>query len=398
MVAERWQGDDAEAAVLEQGGVAWARLQERIAQRFGRIEVRSRVRRFLAGLLGRVERKNGGQRAEAIGAAGPQGVQRLLLEARWDAEAVRDDLRAEVVEHLGDEEGVLLIAETGFAKKGSRSCGVAGQYSGAAGRCENAQVGVFLASATARGTAFLDRALSLPRLWTSKRARCAHAGVPATVRFASKMNLALQLLARAGTAQVPARWVVADCLYGRVHQFRAWLAQQGRASVVGVIPAQRVTYAGRGQRAQAVATSLPPTDGMRRSSGSGSQGERVHDGACVPLTEDAPPGMGRSLLVRRARTDPDERADVRAYAPCTTSPAQRVRVAGARWAVEEACAQAKGEVGLDHDEVRQWTAWYRHMTLCLLAHAFLVVVTAAAQEAQAQARAKGDPVRLRPAC
>ena len=144
-------------------------------------------------------------------------MQRLLLEARWDAEAVRDDLRAYVVEHLGDEDGVLIIDETGFPKKGSRSCGVAGQYSGAAGRCENAQVGVFLAYASARGTAFLDRALYLPRLWTSNRARCAQAGVPATVRFASKVTLARHLLARAFAAQVPARWVVADCLYGRVH-------------------------------------------------------------------------------------------------------------------------------------------------------------------------------------
>jgi SRSO17 transposase len=161
MVAMRWQGDEAEATVLEQGAVAWERLQERIAHRFGRIEVRTRVRRFLGGLLGRVERKNGWQLAEAMGELSPHGVQRLRLEARWDADLVRDDLRAYVVEHLGGDDGVLIIDETGFPKKGSQSCGVAGQYSGAASRCDNVQVGVFLAYAAACGTAFLDRALYL---------------------------------------------------------------------------------------------------------------------------------------------------------------------------------------------------------------------------------------------
>jgi SRSO17 transposase len=160
---------------------------------------------------------------------------------------------------LGEQDGVLIIDETGFPKKGTHSCGVAGQYSGAAGRCENAQVGVFLAYAAARGTAFIDRALYLPRAWANDRARCTTVGVPATVRFATKVALATQLLSRAFAAGVPARWVVADCLYGRVHHFRRWLERQGQAYVVGVIPAQRVTSARRQQRAQALAASLPAT-------------------------------------------------------------------------------------------------------------------------------------------
>jgi SRSO17 transposase len=357
-------------------------LQERIAHRFGRVEVRARVRRYLAGLLLRVERKNGWQLAEAIRERGPHGVQRLLTGAVWDAEAVRDDLRAYVIEQLGEDDGVLIIDETGFPKKGNHSCGVAGQYTGAAGRCENAQVGVFLAYAAARGTAFLDRALYLPRAWTSDRGRCATAGVPATVRFATKVALATQVLARAFAAGVPARWVVADCLYGRVHHFRCWLERQGRAYVVGVIPAQGVRYAGRQQRAQAVAGSVPAASWQRLSAGEGSQGARVHDWACVALEEEAPAGMARWLLVRRSLADPGECAYFRAYGPAGTVPAQLVRVAGTRWAVEEAFAQAKGEVGLDQYEVRQWTAWYRHITLCLLAHAFLVAVLAQAQDAQ----------------
>lgn len=219
MQAERWSGDAAEAAVLEGSCAAWERLHERIAHRFGRAELRARVRRYLAGLLGRVERKNGWQLAEAIGDVGPQGVQRLLNGTCWDADAVRDDLRAYVVEHLGDAaSGVLIIDETGVPKKGTQSCGVAAQYSSAAGRCENAQVGVFLAYTAALGTAFLDRALYLPRAWTGDPARCARAGVPPDVGFATKVTLAKRLLARAFAAGVPARWVVADCLYGRALQ------------------------------------------------------------------------------------------------------------------------------------------------------------------------------------
>src|SRR5215204_3520689 len=193
-------------------------LHARIAGRFARAEVRARVRRYLEGLLGRVERKNGWQLAEALGEAGPQGVQRLLNAATWDAEGVRDDLRAYVVEHLGDAaSGVLILDETGFVKKGDKSCGVGTQYTGAVGGTANAQVGVFLAYASAKGTAFIDRALYLPRAWAHDPARRAEAGVPDRVRFATKLTLAKRLLARAFAAGVPARWVAGDAAYGRSH-------------------------------------------------------------------------------------------------------------------------------------------------------------------------------------
>jgi SRSO17 transposase len=297
MVAERWQGDRAEAAVLEGGATAWERLQERIAHRFGRVEVRARVQRYLAGLLGRVERKNGWQLAEAIGEVGPQGVQRLLNGTIWDAEAVREDLRAYVVEHLGDEaSGLLIIDESSFPKQGTHSCGVAPQYCGTLGRSANAQVGVFLAYGSARGAAFIDRALYLPQRWTRDRGRCAAAGIPSTVQFATKVTLAKRLLRRAFVASVPARWVVADCLYGRAHHFRHRLEGQGRAYVVGVLPDQVVVHAGQRQRAKALAGRLPPETWVCRSAGTGSQGERLHDWICVALDEAAPTGMGRWLL------------------------------------------------------------------------------------------------------
>ena len=161
-------------------------LHDRIASRFARPEVRARAGKFLTGLLDPLERRNGWQLAEALGERSPDGVQRLLRTARWDAEAVRDDLRAYVVEQLGDPEAVLVIDETGFLKKGTKSVGVARQYSGTAGRIENCQIGVFLAYASPRGRAFLDRALYLPKAWAEDRLRRRAAGVPDEVAFATK--------------------------------------------------------------------------------------------------------------------------------------------------------------------------------------------------------------------
>ena len=390
MVTQRWDADAGEVAVLTAGPAAWERLQERIAHRFGRVEVRGRVQRYQAGLLERVERKNGWQMAEAIGEHGPQGVQRLLNAAVWDVDAVRDDLRAYVLEHLGDvQSGVLVVDETDFPKKGHASCGVAPQYCGSMGRSANAQVGVFLAYTSDKGLAFIDRELYLPRAWTKDRMRCAAAGVPAGVGFATKAALAQQLLARALTAGVPARWVVADCLYGRVHHLRRWLEAQGQAHVLGIMPGQVVAQDGQSQRARVLVAHLPADAWVRRSAGTGSQGERVHDWACVPLSEEAPEGMGRWLLVRRTLHNPTELAYFRAYGPRDTTAEEVVQIAGRRWSIEEGFAQAKGEVGLDHYEVRRWTAWYRHITLCLLAQAYLAVVRVAAQEHPARADQKG---------
>lgn len=188
-------------AAIERCADALADLHARIARRFARSEARERAGRYLAGLLERVERKNGWQLAEAIGEAGPQGVQRLLNAAAWDADGVRDDLRAYVVDHLGDAAtGVLVVDETGFLKKGRKSCGVARQYTGTAGATVNCQVGVFLAYASAAGTAFIDRALYLPREWTDNRARRTEAGVPEETRFATKIELAKQMLGRSTRA------------------------------------------------------------------------------------------------------------------------------------------------------------------------------------------------------
>lgn len=391
MVAERWEADDGESFVLDEGFALWERLHERIAHRVGRVEVRARLKRYLAGLLARVERKNGWQLAEAIGEEGPQGVQRLLNSAVWATEAVRDDLRAYVMEHLGDpESGVLVIDESGFPKKGMASCGVAPQYCGTTGRTTNCQVGVFLGYASRHGMAFVDRALYLPRVWADDSTRREAAGVPKDIRFATKPALAKQMLARAFAGKVSARWVVADSLYGRAHQFRRWLEDEGQSYVVGVLPTQVVEHEGQRQRAKALAERLPTEGWVRRSAGEGIQGPRVHDWAVIALSEACPAGMRRWLLVRRAPSDPTDCSSFRAYGPVDTRPEELVRVAGMRWAIEEGFAQAKGEVGLDQYEVRRWDAWHRVVTLALLAHAYLAIVRARARQVPADADQKGD--------
>ena len=353
-------------------------LHARIADRFRRPEVRARARRYLAGLLERVERKNGWQLAEQLGERQPRGVQRLLDAARWDADAVRDDLRAYVVEHLGSPEGVLVVDETGFLKKGAKSVGVQRQYSGTAGRTENCQVGVFLAYAGRSGRAFLDRALYLPKAWADNPTRRAEVGVPETVRFATKGALAKAMLRRAFDGGVPAAWITGDTVYGTDPGLRPWLEAERRAYVLAVPKSHRVWLGERQASAQTAAARVPADAWTRLSAGDGSQGPRWYDWAWIPLAGDGPPGWGRWLLARRSLTDPRELAYYRVFAPVGTPLAEMVRAAGSRWVIEEGFERAKGEVGLDQYEVRRWDAWHRHITFALLAHAYLEVTRLAA--------------------
>jgi SRSO17 transposase len=387
-VMDDWQLGDVAAS----WATATDALFGRLAPRFRRAEVRARARRFLVGLLGAVERKNGWQLAEHLGEAGPQGVQRLLNSAGWDADAARDDLCAYVVEHLGDQRGVLVVDETGFLKKGSKSAGVARQYSGTAGRLENQQVGVFLAYAAPRGCAFLDRALYLPEEWRPDDARRREAGVPAETEFATKGELARVMLERAFAAGVPAAWVVGDTVYGG-DELRRWLEGQGRCYALAVPSTHGIWTAGEQLEARALADRLPAAHWGRLSSGEGAQGPRWYDWACFSLPYEAADGWAHWLLVRRDLTEPAERAYYRVYAPAGTTVADMVGAAGRRWCIEAGFEEAKGLVGLDQYEVRRWGGWHRHVTLCLLAHAALVVTRALVAGA---ARGKGAPATRSP--
>lgn len=364
-------------------------VHARIAARFGRAEVRARAQRFLAGLLAPIERRNGWQLAEQIGEASPDGVQRLLRTADWDADAVRDDLRDYVVEQLGAADGVLIVDETGFVKKGRKSVGVKRQYSGTAGRIENCQIGVFLAYASPQGHAFLDRALYLPQEWADDSERRQAAGVPEATTFQTKPQLAQAMLERALAAKVPAAWVTGDEVYGNDGSLRQWLQKRGQSYVLAVACSHAVWTASVGSlrqvRADAVVAALPADAWERVNGGAGSKGPREYDWLRLRLPHDEQAGRVQWLLARRSISQPDEIAYYRAFAPEATSLAELARVAGQRWAIEESFERAKGSVGLDQYEVRKWAGWYRHITLCLLAHAFLEVTRARARASDTMA-------------
>ncbi len=199
------------------------RLHARIAQHFVRPEPRRRALAFLKGIVSPVERKNGWQLAEHAGESRPDGMQRLLSSAVWDAEPVRDDLRAYILERLGDPGAIIVIDETSFRKRGDKSAGVGPQHCGTTGQVENCQVAVFLAYTSANGCTLLDRELYLPLRWIEDQERCQEAGIPDEVRFQTKPELAKRMLERLFAARVPVAWVVADSVYGGNADLRTWL-------------------------------------------------------------------------------------------------------------------------------------------------------------------------------
>jgi SRSO17 transposase len=365
-------------------------LHARIAGRFARAEPRRRALAYLRGLLGNVARKNGWQLAEHAGERTPDGMQRLLSTADWDPELVRDDLRAYVVEHLGDPGAVLVVDETGFLKKGTTSVGVQRQYSGTAGKVDNCQLGVFLAYASPKGRAMIDRELYLPERWTDDPARCRAARVPEQVAFRTKPELARVMLERALAAGVPASWVTADEVYGGSPALREWLEGRVVWHVLAVKCTEPLAVSGPNgvvrQSAEQLAATVPAEQWIACSAGHGAKGRRLYDWTRIKLASPATSETARWLLVRRSRRD-GELAFYACSGPAATPLVGLVRVAGTRWAVEEAFEQAKGEVGLDHYEVRKWPGWYRHITLALLAHAFLAVTRAKATNPE---RVKGD--------
>lgn len=355
---------------------SFAAFAERFAGRFPRVESRRQAVSYLRGLLSETERKNGWTLGEAAGDAGPEKMQRLLNFYSWDADGVRDDVREAVVDAIGDgQQGVLILDETGFLKKGTRSAGVARQYSGTAGRIENCQIGVFLAYASPHGRALIDRELYLPKEWTDDRARCRGAGVPDSEQFATKPVRGRRMLERALEAEVPFGWVTADEAYGQDTKFRLWLESAGLAHVVTVPKnASVVSMDLRKIRADRVIAELDEPAWHRLSAGSGAHGERIYDWAAADIRPLRDPACGHWLLARRSVSDPTDVAYYVCYGPANTPLHELVRVAGSRWAIEESFQTAKNETGLDHYQARGYTAWYRHTTLSMAAAAFPTII------------------------
>ncbi len=359
-------------------------VHRRIAGAFGRAEPRARVLAYLRGLLGQLERKNGWTLAEAAGEVSPDGMQRLLRTADWNADTVRDELRSYVVERLGPG-GVLIVDETGFVKKGTRSAGVARQYTGTTGKIDNCQIGVFLAYATDAGRALIDRELYLPRAWTDDRERARAAGIGDEVEFATKPELARRMLQRTLDAGVAAGWLTADEIYGQDKRLRVWCEQRGLPYVLATRSNDTVaTVDWRQRRVRALIAELPESAWQRRSAGAGAHGQRLYDWARLDLLAGFDPSWARWVLARRTiPTDPDEESQLAYYVcagPTDTSLEQLIAVAGGRWRIEECFQAAKNEAGLASYQVRDYTAWYRHITLAMLAHAYLSATRASAEK------------------
>ena len=387
-------GDDLCVAQVQEWADGLAELHALIGHRFARSEPREHALAYVQGLLSGEERKNSWTLSERAGDATPDGMQRLLSTADWDPDLLRDDLQTYVVAALGDRNGVLIIDETGFLKKGTRSAGVSRQYSGTAGRIENCQIGVFLTYATPAGRTFLDRELYLPSAWTKDRARCAAAGIGADVDFATKPEQAMVMLERAVTHGVPARWVTADEVYGQHFKLRVKIEELHLSYVLAVPVNQHVVAAGPREnqefRADALIAALPAQAWRRRSAGKGAKGDRLYDWARTPIHGINFPDSNYWLLARRSIPDPTDLAYYLCHAPARTGLTELVTVAGTRWAIEETFQTSKGQTGLDHYQVRQYTGWYRHITLSMLAHAFLTV-TRSKKGARNQAPTPSSP-------
>jgi len=382
---------DEAAPALDAWEGAFAAYHARFAFAFARAEPRTRSHRYLRALLAPVERKNGWQLAEAMGESDPLGAQRLLYEAVWDADAVRDAYQQFVIDQFGDPDAVLVLDETGFLKKGTKSVGVQRQYSGTAGKVENCQLGVFLAYVTARGHVLLDRRLYLPQGWAEDPDRRARAHVPPAVTFATMPQLGLAMLDHAQAQGVVAAWVTADERYGGDPAFRAALEARGQRYVLAVPCTTPVWPTGTRVVARpdgvqvlraptpdpvpvaAEVATWPPEAWQRLAVAAGAKGPREYDWAAarVPVSAGGWPGPECWLLARRSVSDPTEVAYYLAHAPADTPLRTLARVAAQRWPVEQCFEEAKGEAGLDQYEVRGWPSWHRHITLAMLAHAFL---------------------------
>ena len=374
-----------------------AAMHRRIAARFVHPEAHRRALAYLKGLLGPAERKNGWQLAEYAGDARPDGVQRLLSTYRWDVDGVREDIRDYVVEHLGDEQAVLVVDEMGFLKQGRQSVGVERQYNRTAGRRENCQVGVFLAYASRRGCAILDRELYLSEDWHDDRDRKEKAGVPDELPSLRKDELAGDMIDRALKAGVPGVWVVADAVCCNDSSLRRRLEVQGVAHVMAVDSEEGLLTRGEEDRAwvwvtaRRLAEQIPHLEWRRFACGAGDQVLRYDDWARVSLGHFEILNKWHWLLVRRSVADPNDVGYYVCFARTDASLAELARVAGHGSIVADTFKAARREVGLDTYEVRRWTGWYRHITLAMLAHAVLTVTRH--HDVSGDAKGEGHAIR-----
>src|SRR5947209_12718768 len=320
-------------------------LKSRLAPVFGRRDVGASAGAFIDGLLSGISRKTGWLMAEQAGLDRPYRMQSLLGRSAWDADALRDRVRAEVIGVLGDPRGVLVVDETGFLKQGTHSVGVARQYSGTAGRIENCQVGVFLGYASPLGQSLIDRRLYLPDAWAADEARRPQVRVPEPVTFATKPQIACDLITAALDAGTPCAWVLADALYGSDSRLRRMLEARRQPYVLAVRSnhtLRMLTGMGLLQTDPAqLADDLPGNAWAAHAAGEGSKGLRLYEWARIALPSTVDEGFERWLLIRRSRRDEQDCAYYLVFAPAGTDLAELAGTAGLRWTIEECFQRAK---------------------------------------------------------
>ncbi len=389
-------------AAFERVAASFAAFHQSFAPLFGRRETRQRSEQYLRGLLvQQTDRRNAENLAEAVAGATPRALQRLLTAAPWATDPVITALQAYLAPRLAAPDAVFVLDETGFPKKGTKSVGVARQYCGTLGKVGNCQLGVFLAYVTERGHALIDKRLYLPREWTDAPARCQAAGVPAAVAYQSKAELGLAMLRQARTnGHVPGSWVTADEDYGKVPTLRDTLDAEGWHYVLEVpattpvftapaavaVPGwtgqgrkptrpRLVADAPRPQAVQAVAAGVAADGWQVLTVADGAQGPRTSQFVAQRVWEsrDGLPGRACWLVLRR-NLDGTEPKFYLSNAPADTPLATLGRVGARRWPIETEFQTGKGETGLDEYEVRSWAGWHHHITLALLAGAFLLTI------------------------
>lgn len=368
-----------------------------IGPAFKRSEQRASAGAFIDGLLSGVERKTGWMLAEEAGLARPYRIQSLLGRSSWSADTLCERVRSYAIEALGDPDGVLVVDETGFLKKGVHSVGVGRQYSGTAGRIENCQIGVFAAYASRWGHALIDRQLYLPKAWANDPERRAKAHVPEDVAFATKPAIACEMVARLLDEGAPCAFVLADAVYGSDHRFRRMLEDRGQPYVLAVRSNHTLRFLEEWALVQTdpatMISELPTEAWQPLSAGEGAKGQRLYDWAWVPLRHQTAEGFSRWLLARRSLRDPQNIAYYFAHASTGTTLAELAAAAGLRWTIEECFLRAKDDLGLDHCEARSWHGWHRHMSLVMAAAAFLARVTADQRRAAYGKRNETSPRR-----
>lgn len=337
---------------------------------FSRVETKQSAMSYFRGLISPIERKNSWQLAEQAGCEHPYAFQYLLGRATWDVSWLRDCVCRYTVNFMPQEEGVLSLDETGFLKKGKKSAGVGRQYTGTAGRIENCQVGVFLSYATSQGRALIDRELYIPQDWFKDKLRCKEAGIPDSIEFRKKPELAQEMLQRAFDNQIKPAWVLGDEVYS-CYKLRAFLESYLQPYVLAVASNCTITIGFEQHKANELLKYIAPEDWQTISAGSGSKGQRYYQWKRMVINSDSPDGWERWLLIRRNIKDQNDVAFYIAFSPNSKSLEDMVKAAGSRWTIEECFEMAKGEVGLDQYQVRTWIGWYRHITLSMLALAFL---------------------------